>query len=285
MATQLREAKSSTGLVITWEALPDDYQFEDEPVESTGHPLVAGALRESLEIYGLILAQMLIASNFALCANVNGQPVIKAPDWLYVPSVKEVLSDRKSYTPNLEGDVPAIVMEFLSDKDGEEYSFKRTHPPGKWFFYEQILQVPIYVIFDQDGGLLEFYRLENGHYELKQPDENGRHWVDSLGLYLGTWQGTKEQRTGYWLRWWDADGNLLLWAVERVELENQRAEQERLRAEQERLRAEQESQRAEQESQRAEQESQRAEQERQQKERLVAYLLSQGIDPNNLPSE
>lgn len=85
MATQLREAKSSTGLVITWEALPDDFQLEDEPVESTGHPLVAGALRESLEIYGLILAQMLIASNFALCANVNGQPVIKAPDWLYVP--------------------------------------------------------------------------------------------------------------------------------------------------------------------------------------------------------
>ncbi len=270
MATQLREAQSSTGLVITWEALPDDYQLEDEPVESTGHPLVAGALRESLEIYGLILAQMLIASNFALCANVNGQLVIKAPDWLYVPSVKEVLSDRKSYTPNLEGDVPAIVMEFLSDKDGEEYSFKRTHPPGKWFFYEQILKVPVYVIFDQDGGLLEFYRLENGHYELKQPDENGRHWVDSLGLYLGTWQGTKEQRTGYWLRWWDAEGNLLLWAVERVELENQRAEQERLRAEQE--------------SQRAEQERLRAEQERQQKERLIAYLLSQGIDPNNLPS-
>lgn len=285
MATQLREAKSSTGLVITWEALPDDYQLEDEPVESTGHPLVAGALRESLEIYGLILAQMLIASNFALCANVNGQPVVKAPDWLYVPSVNEILSDRKSYTPNLEGDVPAIVMEFLSDKDGEEYSVKRTHPPGKWFFYEQILQVPIYVIFDQDGGLLEFYRLENGHYELKQPDENGRHWIDSLNLFLGTWQGTKEQRTGYWLRWWDADGNLLLWAVERVELENQCAEQERLRAEQESQRAEQERLRAEQESQRAEQEHLRAEQERQQKERLIAYLLSQGIDPNNLPPE
>lgn len=77
-------------------------------------------------------------------------------------------------------------MEFLSDKDGEEYSVKRTHPPGKWFFYEQILQVPIYVIFNQDGGLLEFYQLENGHYELKQPDENGRHWIDSLGLYVET---------------------------------------------------------------------------------------------------
>lgn len=32
-----------------------------------------------------------------------------------------------------------------------------------------------------------------------------------------------------------------------------------------------------------EQERQRTEQERQQKERLIAYLQSQGIDPNNLP--
>jgi hypothetical protein len=33
-----------------------------------------------------------------------------------------------------------------------------------------------------------------------------------------------------------------------------------------------------------EQERQRAEQERQEKERLIAYLRSQGIDPNNLPN-
>jgi hypothetical protein len=33
-----------------------------------------------------------------------------------------------------------------------------------------------------------------------------------------------------------------------------------------------------------EQERQRAEQERQRAERLIAYLRSQGIDPDNLPS-
>jgi hypothetical protein len=146
-------------------------------------------------------------------------------------------------------------MEFLSDIDGKEYSSKKTFPPGKWYFYEQILQVPVYIIFDPDGGLVEFHQLENGRYELKQPDENGRNWIDSMGLFLGTWQGTKEGRTGYWLRWWDKEGNLLPWAVERLEQESQRAEQERLRAEQESLRA----------------------------ERLSAYLKSQGIDPDNLP--
>ena len=234
--------------VISWEALPEDFQLEDEPVENTGQPILAGALRESLEISGFIQPQMLIASNFGLFATVNGQFIVKAPDWVYVSTVNEVLGDRKSYTPNLQGDVPAVVMEFLSDTDGEEYSVKRTYPPGKWFFYEQILQVPVYVIFDPNGGLLEFYHLENGRYELKQPDENGFHWVSAMNLFLGTWQGIKEARTGYWLRWWDQSGNLLPWAVERLE-------QERLRAEQE----------------------------RQEKERLMAYLRSQGIDPNNLP--
>jgi Uma2 family endonuclease len=241
MVSQIKEAQASTELVITWEALPEDFKLENEPVDNTGQPLLAAALSESLELSGFIQPQMLIAANFGLCATLNGQFVAKAPDWLYIPSVLQILPDRKSYTPNLEGDVPAVVMEFLSDIDGAEYSYRRTYPPGKLFFYEQILRIPNYVIFAPDGGLLEFYELENGRYELKQPDENGRNWIASMGLFLGTWQGTKQGRTGYWLRWWDEAGNLLPWGVESVE------------------------------------------QERQQKERLIAYLESQGIDPNNLP--
>ena len=47
--------------------------------------------------------------------------------------------------------------------------------------------------------------------------------------------GRRKRRThGYWLRWWDQAGNLLPWAVEKIEQEHQRAEQERQRAEQER---------------------------------------------------
>lgn len=263
MVPQVSEATHKQEMVITWEALPNDFRLEDDPVDNTSQPKVAAALSEILEQLGFIKSNMLIASNFGLCAKINGEPVIKAPDWLYIPSVKQVLPDRKSYTPYLDGDVPAIVIEFLSETDGGEYSSKRSQPVGKWFFYEQVLQVPIYVIFDPDGGLLEFHELENGRYELKQPDENGRNWVASMGLFLGTWQGTKQDRTGYWLRWWDEAGNLLPWGVEATQQERQRAEQER---------------------QRAEQESQRAEQERQQKERLAAYLKSQGIDPDNLPA-
>ena len=50
-------------------------------------------------------------------------------------------------------------------------------------------------------------------------------------LYVGTWRGEKEQRSGYWLRWWDEAGNLLLWGVEQLAAERQRADRERERAE------------------------------------------------------
>jgi hypothetical protein len=117
--------------------------------------------------------------------------------------------------------------------------------------------------------------------------------IPGLNLFLGVWVGTREGRTGNWLRWWNADGELLLWPEERAEVERQRAEVERQRAEAESQRAEAESQRAEAESQRAEAESQRAdreqqdkesaqtllEQERQRNQELLARLAALGIDP------
>jgi hypothetical protein len=59
-------------------------------VENTGQPILARALRESLEIADFIQLQMLIVPNFALCTTVNEQILLKVPDWLYVPSVKSL---------------------------------------------------------------------------------------------------------------------------------------------------------------------------------------------------
>ena len=124
----------SSRSIVTWEPLPQDFKLEDDPVENDGQPLLAGALRESLELSGLIEPQMLIVSNFGLCATIDDQIVVKAPDWLYVAATVPTESTRRSYTPHAEGDLPTIVMEFLSHIDGSEYSVKRTFPPGKWFF-------------------------------------------------------------------------------------------------------------------------------------------------------
>ncbi len=231
---------STADLKITWEKLPADFILDEEPVENIDQPLLAAALREILEIAGLIVAGILIAPNMGICATVDSKLVIKSPDWFYARNVQPFPNQeiRRSYTPNLEGEIPAVVMEFLSATPCDEYSIKPTYPPGKWFFYEQVLRVPIYAIFEPTAGVLEMYQLDSsGRYQVQQPDSNNRYWIAGVGLFLGVWQGTKTERTGYWLRWWDESGEMLLWGAEMVERERQQREIAQQQAEQERERS------------------------------------------------
>jgi hypothetical protein len=117
-------------------------------------------------------------------------------------------------------------MEFLSETDTSEYSIRPFLPYGKMWFYEQVIRVPIYIIFDPASALLEVRQLNSeGVYELQSLDENGRYFLDCLGLYLGVWEGRRIEQEAHWLRWWDRDGELLLWGSEKIEREKQRAEQ------------------------------------------------------------
>ncbi len=211
---------STANYEITWEKLPDDFVLDDEPVDNINQPSLAAALTESLEIAGKLPANALTTTNYGICATVNQKMVVKAPDWAYVPSIRVPREEiKRSYTPQLQGDIPVIVMEFLSDTEGGEYSSKPTYPPGKWFFYEQVLEVPNYVIFEPEKGELEVYHLDDsGQYQLLNPDANNRYWIAQMRLFLGVWQGTRENRTGYWLRWWNENGQLLLWGSERSEI-------------------------------------------------------------------
>jgi hypothetical protein len=61
-------------------------------------------------------------------------------------------------------------------------------------------------------------------YQLEKNNTNNRYWIDGVGLFLGVWYGAKAERTGYWLRWWDENGEMLLWGAEMVERERQRAD-------------------------------------------------------------
>ncbi len=217
---------STVNYEITWEKLPDDFVLDDEPVDNINQPPLAAALTESLEIAGKLPENALTPTNYGICATVNQKIVVKAPDWAYVPSIRVSREEvKRSYTPRLQGDIPVIVMEFLSDTERGEYSNKPTYPPGKWFFYERVLEVPHYAIFEPDTGELEVYQLDDsGHYKLQNPDANDRYWIAQMRLFLGVWQGTRENRIGYWLRWWDENGELLLWGSEQAKQLSERAE-------------------------------------------------------------
>lgn len=209
---------------VTWEKLPEDFVLPNDPVDNINHTNAA-ALTDSLVNAG-IPTNALTPTNYAICATVNGI-VVKAPDWAYVKAIRVPREDvKRSYTPQLQGEMPVIVMEFISDIESEvEYSTKPTYPPGKWFFYERILKVPNYAIFEPDLGTLEVYRLgDQRRYEIQAPDENNRYWIDEMKLFLGVWHGSRENRTGFWLRWWNEQQDLLLWSSEVAQQERQRAE-------------------------------------------------------------
>lgn len=92
-----------------------------------------------------------------------------------------------------------------------------------------------------------------------------------MGVELGLWQGTYQNQTMLWLRWWDLEGNLLLTGQERAELEQAQKEQA---------------------LQQKEQVLQQLEQEREKREQLAARLKlltpeqlgALGIDPQMLES-
>ncbi len=279
---------------IIWEKLPADFILPDDPVESIAQPLLAAALNDSLETAQYLAPETMVASNMALVVKINQRTIVKAPDWFYVAKVHPVGKNviRRSYSPHIDGEVPAIVMEFLSEEESSEYSMRPSPPYGKMYFYEQILQVPIYVIFDPADGRLEIRTLDaSGKYELQPLDEYGKYFIESLNLYIGKWYGTRLDQTFHWLRWWGADDRILYlgseksaqeellrrdadqradaqrrlaeMAQERAEEQQQRAEEQQERAEEQQQRAEEQQQRAEEQQQRAEEQQQRAEAEKQ----------------------
>lgn len=193
----------------------------------------------------------------------------EAPDWFYVPNVPPRLDGqyRRSYVLWREYAVPLIAIEFASGDGSEERDntpLSRlpeggNQKPGKFWVYEQIIRIPYYAIYIIQTGQLEVYNWVNTRYRRLEPNDRGHYPIELMGVELGVWFGSYQNQTERWLRWWDNQGNLLLTGSERARLERLHAEQERQRAEAER---------------------ERADREREQKERLAAYLRSQGIDPD-----
>jgi hypothetical protein len=95
----------------------------------------------------------------------------------------------------------------------------------------------------------EVYKLEGDTYRLQRGEP---YWMPEVGLGIGRYQAVIGGISQEILTWYDGQGNRHLSAEE-------------------------------QERQRAAREQQRAERERSAKERLEAYLRSQGIDPDQLP--
>lgn len=231
-------------------AFPDASQLiteDDTPVDNFASEKQQRLLTSCL--YSNLKEQPFIAAANVGIYHIFSQPPI-VPD-VFVSFNVQVPQDwwdkqNRCYLVWNFGKPPEIAIEIVSNKVGKEMT-------DKFATYEH-MRVSYYVVYDPSQQLseapLRLFELRGMHYtEMDAP------WLEQVSLGLTTWEGEFEGRQDTWLRWCNAEGDILLTGDEQAEQERNRAEQAEQRANQERERA----------------------------DRLAELLRAQGIDPDQLP--
>jgi Uma2 family endonuclease len=135
------------------------------------------------------------------------------------------------------GHYPDVIVELLSSSTAAADRGEKKN------LYERVFRTPDYFIFDPfDPNSLQGWHLVGRSYQALQPDDRGWLWCETLGLWLGTWEGRlrREPAVGTcpWLRFYDQNGQVVLIREEIAEQAQQQAEQAQQQAEQAQLRAE-----------------------------------------------
>jgi Uma2 family endonuclease len=259
--------------------LPTMYDLPSEDPEEPGlpdefHDFQPQLLRETYQPTAVLASDCFIGTNLNLYYDSRHTQWHKRPDWflvLGVPRATEQADLRWSYVVWQEGVNPFLVVELLSPGTEAEdlgHTIREINqPPGKWEVYERILRIPYYAIFDRYNNQFRLFQLVATQYQAVEL-KDAEFWFSELGLGLKVWQGTYQEATGLWLRWYDAQHNWIPTLAEQVVQEQQLTAQAQQQVQQEKARAEQERARAEQERLKA--------------ERLAERLRALGIDPNEV---
>jgi hypothetical protein len=257
---------------------------DDTPVDNFQSEVQQRLLVEPLYSAQALPIPFLAAANVGLYYIYNTPSIV--PDVMLSLGVQRGadFSDKRnrSYFLWEFGKLPEVCIELVSNKEGDELKLStKSRQQGKTICKKEIysqIRIQYYVVFDplrqiqkpdeMNGALLRVWAISpQGYQELTPPQgitNLGQPvWLAQAGIGLTLWHGTFEENIPrLWLRWCDRQGQVIPTGAEGQTRERQRADQEQ---------------------QRADQEQQRADQERQAKERLEAYLRSQGLDPNQLP--
>jgi Uma2 family endonuclease len=152
----------------------------------------------------------------------------KRQDWFAVlgkPAGCDSNELRLSYVVWQEQLSPFVVVELISPGTENE-DFGRTisqqgRPPTKWTVYEQILQVPYYIIYDRYDDVLSGFKLIDGQYQPLEMASDRKIWLPEANAGLGLWEGKYHRFTRTWLRWYDEKGWIPT-ETEQAQLENTR---------------------------------------------------------------
>ena len=246
--------------------LPTMYDLPSEEVGEPGlpdeyHPLQAQLLRLTFQPSTYPSERVFSAMDMNIYYDENNTKRYKRPDWFGVVGVPRFHQERdlrKSYVIWQEGVGPFIAVELLSSSTRrEDLGQTEAEPDGnptKWQVYEEVLQVPYYVIYDGERDRFQVFHWENGRYQELELDGD-RLWIEELGLGLRLWRGTHEGLERLWLRFDDAAGELIPTPEEQAERERQEKEQAQTALQDTRTELQQ----------------------------LRDRLIAMGLDPDNLP--
>ena len=207
-------------------AWPDHTQLPDSdgvPVENFLELPQSMILRDS--ILPILMAlhpdgQFAIGTDSGIYWTYTDPPLMgcKAPDWFYVPGVPPRMVDgvkRRSYVLWKELVPPLIVLEYVSGDGSEERD--TTPESGKFWVYERAIRARYYGIFEDELDSLEVFESVDGLFRPMTPNARGRYPIPELGVELGLWRGPFQNESGTWMRWFDAEGRMLLTGSERAE--------------------------------------------------------------------
>ena len=210
------------------DALPteDDLPYDDgEPMETSRHREQMDVLIRSLQAYWSERRNYYVGGNMFLHYDPQSRKKFRGPDFFLVLDVED--RERKNWVVWQEGmRFLDVIIELLSD------STREVDKVEKKTLYERVFHMGEYYLYDPFSQEFVGYHLQgpHPHYEEIKPDETGKIYSPTVGLYLIV--------RNEWLRWMTKEGVVLPSPMELAEQERQRAEQERQRAEQERHRAE-----------------------------------------------
>ncbi|MEB3827098.1 Uma2 family endonuclease [Phormidium sp. CCY1219] len=215
---------------------PTDLIFDDgEPLESNRHRIAMNLLIASVHQAFAGRQDYFTGGNmFVYFSSEQAcNRDFKGPDFFVTLDV-DGTKERQGWVVWEEGGrYPDAIVELMSPSTVREDTGRKKE------IYERVFSTRDYFVYDPFApDSLRGWHLGGQGYEELSKSDRGWLWCESLGLWLGTWEGTVQQEQAIWWRFFDREGNLVLLPEEVAKLEAQRAESERQRAESERQRAE-----------------------------------------------
>ncbi|MCW6038631.1 Uma2 family endonuclease [Spirulina subsalsa FACHB-351] len=219
---------------------PDDLIFDDgEPLESNRHRMAMNVLIFSLQQAWREREDYFTGGNmFVYYSREQARNRdFRGPDFFAVLDIDGSYSREGWVVWDENGRYPDVIIELMSS------STCQVDLGEKKDIYERIFRTRNYFVYDPfDANSLQGWALDNAlQYQPLVANEQGWLWSDVLGFWVGVWEGAVMRDTAPWLRFYDAQGDLVLLPEEAAQQEAQAAQQE---AQRERERAQAAEERA-----------------------------------------